>query len=190
MSTQREGNLNPGRDSQSNKNPPISNQKKGSFTSFIVTFVIALVAWFILSGRFDFLHISLGIISCAIVAWISGKDLVPPQKIGGLLKIWVRFIRYLPWLFFQIFVANIHVMRLTFHPNMMALIDPKIIRFKSRFEHEMSHFIFANSITLTPGTITIYVSNDGEYAVHAIDKKSGDSLPGEMEKRVFKILGE
>jgi len=51
-------------------------------------------------------------------------------------------------------------------------------------------FIFANSITLTPGTVTIDVSVHGDYMVHAIDKPSGESLPGEMEERVGRMMGE
>ena len=115
---------------------------------------------------------------------------MPPQKFGNLIKIWLRFIRYLPWLLYQIFLANIHVMLLVFHPKMIKLIDPGIIRFKSKFNDEMSLFIFANSITLTPGTITVYVTVNGDYAVHAIDKTCAESLPGEMEERVSKITGE
>ena len=149
-----------------------------------------MATWLVLSGRFDFLHITLGIIACSIVALVSGENLVPPQSLRGLFPIWIRFIRYLPWLLYQIFLANIHVMRLVFHPRMMELIDPKIIRFKSKLNHEMSHLIFANSITLTPGTITVYVSTHADYAVHAIDEVSGQSLPGEMEKRISEILGE
>ena len=54
----------------------------------------------------------------------------------------------------------------------------------------MSLFIFANSITLTPGTITVFVSITGEFAVHVIDEKSGEALPGEMEERVGRLMGE
>jgi multicomponent Na+:H+ antiporter subunit E len=49
---------------------------------------------------------------------------------------------------------------------------------------------FANSITLTPGTITIDVSIDGDFKVHAIDKASADPLPGEMEANIAKAFGE
>jgi len=97
---------------------------------------------------------------------------------------------YIPWLLYQVLLANIHVMYLVFHPRMIDLIDPRIIRFKSRLKKPMSLFIFANSITLTPGTITVFVSITGEYAVHVIDEKSGDSLPGEMEERVARLMGE
>ncbi len=103
---------------------------------------------------------------------------------------WLRFIKYIPWLLYQIFLANIHVLYLTFHPRMMELIDPRIIKFKSKLKSDMSLVTFANSITLTPGTITVYVSIDGDFKVHAIDKASGDPLPGEMEEQIGKAFGE
>ena len=97
---------------------------------------------------------------------------------------------YIPWLLYQVLLANIHVMYLVFHPRMIDLIDPRIISFKSKLKKPMSLFIFANSITLTPGTITVFVSITGEYTVHVIDEKSGNSLPGEMEERVARLMGE
>ena len=52
----------------------------------------------------------------------------------------------------------------------------------------MPLFIFGNSITLTPGTITIFVNVFGTYTVHAIDKLSAEALPGKMEKKVERIF--
>ena len=103
---------------------------------------------------------------------------------------WIRFIGYIPWLLYQIFRANLHVMYLAFHPRGNDLIDPHIIRFKSRLKSEMALFIFANSITLTPGTITVSVTVYGDFTVHVIDRPSGLSLPGEMEQKVARIFGE
>jgi multicomponent Na+:H+ antiporter subunit E len=176
---------------------PESNQSslkipptKKSRTPFLLTFFVAFATWIVLSGKFDLFHLTLGIISCLIVASFSGDLMLSDTRKKGVPYQWLRFIQYLPWLLYQVFLANIHVMYLVFHPKMMELIDPRIIRFKSRLNREMSHLIFANSITLTPGTITVFVSIYGDYAVHAIDEKCGQSLPGEMEKRVAKILGE
>lgn len=91
---------------------------------------------------------------------------------------------------YQIFLANLHVLYLTFHPKMMDLIDPRIIKFRSKLQGDLSRVTFANSITLTPGTITVYVTLDGNFSVHAIDKKSREGLPGEMEKRIARAFGE
>jgi multicomponent Na+:H+ antiporter subunit E len=73
---------------------------------------------------------------------------------------------------------------------MMDLINPQMVKFNSHLESEMARFIYANSITLTPGTITVYVSLYGAYTVHAIDDASAAGLPGEMESRVGAIFGE
>jgi len=157
---------------------------------FLLTFIIMFGLWILLSGRFDVFHLSLGIISCSIVALFSGDLLFPESKTKGLLLSWVRFVRYIPWLLYQIFLANLHLMYLTFHPRMMELIDPKMIKFRSRLKSDLSLVTFANSITLTPGTITVYVSIDGDFRVHAIDKKSSEGLPGEMEDRIVRAFGE
>jgi len=167
----------------------IPPQKKFG-ASFFVTFIILFVIWLLLSGKFDLFHICLGIISCALVSFFSSDLLFPSLKLKGLPIIWLRFIKYIPWLLYQIFLANIHVLYLTFHPRMMELIDPRIIKFKSKLKSDMSLVTFANSITLTPGTITVYVSIDGNFKVHAIDKASGDPLPGEMEEQIGKVFGE
>jgi len=116
--------------------------------------------------------------------------LFPEGKTGGLfLSIW-RFLKYIPWLIYQIWIANLHVLYLTFHPRMLDLIDPHIMRFQSKLTKDLSLVTFANSITLTPGTITVSVSVDGDFKVHSIDRMSAEALPGEMEERVAKAFGE
>jgi multicomponent Na+:H+ antiporter subunit E len=157
---------------------------------FILTFIIMFGVWILLSGKFDLFHLSLGIISCAIVAFFSGDLLFDSPKIKEIPIAWIRFIRYIPWLLLQIIRANLHVTYLVFHPRMMELIDPKIIRFRSKLQSNLALVTFANSITLTPGTITVDVSIDGDFKVHAIDKPSADPLPGEMEKNIAKAFGE
>jgi multicomponent Na+:H+ antiporter subunit E len=150
------------------------------------------VIWVLLSGKFDAFHLALGIISSAIVAYFSADLLFesPNIELKGLPGSWIRFVRYIPWLLYQIFLANLHVLYLTFHPRMTDLIDPRIIKFKSKLQSDLSRVTFANSITLTPGTITVYVTMDGDFSVHAIDEKSREGLPGEMERRIARAFGE
>jgi len=164
-------------------------QLKKYLPGFLLTFIISFFTWIILSGRFDLFHIMLGVVSCITVSLFSCDILFPEITLKRLPGQWYRFIKYLPWILYQVFVANIHIMNLVFHPRMMELIDPQIITFKSRLKGQMSLFIFANSITLTPGTITVYVSIYGDFTVHTIDRHSGSSLPGQMEENVGKIIG-
>jgi multicomponent Na+:H+ antiporter subunit E len=157
---------------------------------FIFLFPIFFGLWLILSGKFDAFHMSLGVLSCTIVAWFSGDLLF--ESVGGrsFSKLAKGYLRYIPWLLLQIFLSAIHVLRLSFHPRMKELIDPQIIRFRSSLKDELALVTFANSITLTPGTITVFVDTDGEFRVHAIDRVCAEALPGEMEKRVGAIFGE
>jgi len=156
---------------------------------FWITFWVSLLTWAVLSGKFDMFHMSLGVISSVIVARVSGARLVSP-KTGFRWRVWWRFICYIPWLLFQIYRANLHVMYLVFHPRMHELIDPRMVRFNSRLSTDMALFVLANSITLTPGTITVFTSVLGKYTVHVIDAPSAEGMPGEMEVRVAHIFEE
>jgi len=156
----------------------------------IITFCVLLLFWVLLSGQLDFWHLSWGVICAATVTYLS-RDLLFKGQLDLREKgreAW-RFLKYLPWLLGQIFKANLHVARLALHPRMGELIDPHIIRFKTKLKKDLSLVTFANSITLTPGTITILIDGDRLY-VHAIDRPSAEALPGEMERRVAEVYGE
>lgn len=169
---------------------PISPLRKKQVAPFALTFLIMFSVWILLSGKFDVFHLSLGLVSCTIVSIYTRDLLFPALNLKELPRVWLRFIRYLPWLLYQVFVANIHVLYLACHPRMIDLIDPQIISFKSRLKSDLSLVTLANSITLTPGTITVYVSIFGDVTFHAIDFESGQSLPWIMDARIAEIFGE
>ena len=166
----------------------LSNRQR--FGPFAVTFLVSFGLWLILSGKFDYFHISLGVISCGIVSIFSSDLLFPEGLPGHLLRKLLGFLGYLPWLLYQIFLANIHVLYLSLHPGLIEKINPQIVRFNSKLKSDISLVTLANSITLTPGTITLSVSVDGEFKVHAIDDKLARGLPGEMEDRIASAFGE
>lgn len=155
---------------------------------FLLTFLILAVFWLLFSGKYDRFHILFGIAACLIVAGLN-HDLLFPQGVKpGLMDCWIRFCGYIPWLLYQVFLANLHVLYLTFHPRMRERINPKMIEFDSTLKSDLSRTTLANSITLTPGTITVNVSQLGKYTVHCIDDASGRSLPGGMERRIEKVF--
>ncbi len=166
-------------------------QKKFHGLNFLAVFTLLFAFWVFLSGFFDLFHLSLGVICCAIVSYGS-YDLIFTQTNLRNLKERHRagknFILYLPWLIYQIYLANVHVVYLVWHPGMP--IDPEIIRFKTKLRSDLALVTLANSITLTPGTITLDI-RDGEYYVHALSKKVADDLlTGEMQDRVGRVYGE
>jgi multicomponent Na+:H+ antiporter subunit E len=158
--------------------------------SFVLTFGIMMGFWVLFSGRFDLFHLLLGMGSSLMVASVSSRLLFPMGISPGLFKCWVRFLSYLPWLFKQIFQANLHLLYLAFHPRMMDKINPKVVQFNSKLKSDISRTTLANSITLTPGTITIYAGALGNFTVHCIDDRSQKGLPGSMEEKILKVFNE
>jgi multicomponent Na+:H+ antiporter subunit E len=157
---------------------------------FILTFLILYAFWLLMSGfKIDVFHTTLAFISCGLVTLLSRDLLFQDKTKKNRLAEAVRVMCYIPWLIYQIVLAAIHVTSLALHPRMIDRIDPKIIRFKTTLKKDIALVTFANSITLTPGTITVRIV-DGEYYVHAISKKVADELPGEMERRIARVYKE
>lgn len=165
-------------------------EKERKWIPFIITFLILFFFWIIFSGKFDLFHLTLGVISCLLVSRFTYERLINIPTTGGMLRLWLGFLLYFPWLIWQIILANVHVLGIVFSPRMMDLIDPTLITFKSRIKDPLALVTFANSITLTPGTITVSLTVYGNMVVHAIDKESAAQLPGIMEKKVAQIFGE
>jgi multicomponent Na+:H+ antiporter subunit E len=156
---------------------------------FIYTFIIMFGFWLLLSGKLDLFHLTLGVISSLIVAWMSSDLLfLDRTRKGRLPEVW-RFILYIPWVFKEILLSTLHVTWLALHPAMKKKIAPRIVTFKTKLKSDTARVILANSITLTPGTITVRIEED-VFTVHALSDKVARGLPGEMEERIARIFTE
>ena len=151
----------------------------------LAVFVILFLFWLVFSGHFDPLHLILGLVCSSLVAFFSYDLLLQDIPFPGRwLRAW-RFVLYVPWLLYQIVLANLHVVYLIMFPHK---IRPRIIRFKTSLTSDLSKVTLGNSITLTPGTITMDI-DDGEFYVHALsDKVAADLLSGDMERRVAHVF--
>jgi multicomponent Na+:H+ antiporter subunit E len=154
---------------------------------YIYTFFIMLGFWILLSGKFDLFHLTLGIISSAVVSFLSADLFMYNPQSRSHFTTGLRFLLYLPWLLYQILLSTLHVTFLALHPKMKELIDPTIVTFKTTLKTDIAKVALANSITLTPGTITIRIEGQVFY-VHAISRKAAAGLPGEMEERLAKVF--
>jgi multicomponent Na+:H+ antiporter subunit E len=170
------------------KRKPCSEFVK-SLLSFLFTFILMFSTWIVLSGIFEPLLLGLGLFSSFIVAYFF-KDLLLPLLEPGFIRTFFRFIIYAPWLIWEIVKANFHLVYLVFHPRMNDLIDPQIVVFKTNLKSDLAITTLANSITLTPGTITVTADNEGVFRVHAIDKEMAEALPGTMLEKVANVFGE
>jgi multicomponent Na+:H+ antiporter subunit E len=160
-----------------------------------MTFLLMFGLWIAMSGKFDLFHLILGVISSAIVAMISGDLLFQDRQKGLGYRIMQagRFVHYAAWLVIQIIYANMYVVRLALTTKKMEqVLDPYIFSFKSHLKTPFAQFVLANSITLTPGTVTIRIE-DGIFLVHAItgpaagDLADTDVING-MERRVAAVF--
>ena len=151
----------------------------------VATFAMLFVFWVVFSNHFDSLHLSLGFVCWALVAVLSYDLLFPnAESLFGLRQMW-RFCLYIPWLLREIVAANVHVVYLVFRP---AQIRPQVVRFRTKLKRDMARAALGNSITLTPGTITLDIQ-DGEFRVHALSEKAAQSvLTGDMESRVQQVF--
>ena len=147
------------------------------------------VTWLVLSGKFSAMFIGFGVFSSALVAFFFHDLLFPSFSIGHI-RIFFKFTAYIPWIILEIIKANFHLLFIVFSPRMKELIDPHIITFKTNLKSDLAITTLANSITLTPGTITVNATRDGLFRVHAIDKPSADALPGAMLEKTADIYGE
>ena len=155
--------------------------------SFLLTVLIMFAFWMLLSGYLLPILLILGVISSVLVAWWSHDLLIGRVNKMPDLSRGFRIIAYLPWLAWQIILSNIYVIYLVLNPKLV--IEPTVVRFKNNLKTDLGIVILANSITLTPGTITIEGNHD-EFVVHSIAKKTADDLlSGEMQARVKGIEG-
>jgi len=165
-----------------------AQRKKTQFQNVVGTTIILFAFWMLLSGKFDAFHLTLGVICSVLVAYLFHDLLFANVRVGDMRVVAARFIAYIPWLIQQIVLSNIHVASLVLRRRMP--IDPQIVKFKTKLETDISFVTLANSITLTPGTITMDIK-DGVFYVHALSRKVAEELnAGDMEDRVAHIFME
>ena len=117
-----------------------------------------------------------------LVAYLN-RDL---EVLSTAVRASPRFLAYLPWLFKEIVVANVQVIRIVLDPRLP--VAPVLLRFKTRLTSDLAVTTFANSITLTPGTVTVDVE-EGALVVHALTPPTPSGMAG-MEHRVAEVFGE
>ncbi|MDO8871368.1 MAG: Na+/H+ antiporter subunit E [Methanoregula sp.] len=150
------------------------------------TFCILFAFWILLSGYLDAFHLIAGAVCSAIVTFLSYDLMITKHKRGGVFKL-LRFTFYCGWLFIEILRAAFDVAYRVLHPHMP--IDPQIVTFETPLSDDITRTVLANSITLTPGTITIDVDG-GTYTVHALTSAAARDLMDDrtIEKRVTCIF--
>jgi multicomponent Na+:H+ antiporter subunit E len=148
--------------------------------------VILFAFWLLLSGYFVPFLLTMGVLSAVAVAMLGRRmDLVDHE--GHPIRLSWRLILYWPWLFKEIAKSAWDVSRIILSPRLP--ISPTLVRAKTSQKTTVGVVTYANSITLTPGTISVDVKQ-GEILVHALTREAAAGLlEGEMDRRVTRFEG-
>ena len=157
-----------------------------------VKFGLLFGLWVILSGRFELRYLLIGVLAAGAVVIatrrLAVREAHPPLP-GGRSLHWGRFLfSYLPWLLWQIVLANVQVATMVL--SRRIVIDPCILEIPTALRRGVAQTVLGNSITLTPGTLTVDI-REGTFLVHALAPDTAGSLfSGEMQGRVAALFDE
>ena len=150
----------------------------------LLLFVFYFVIWLLLSGHYDPLLLTLGVLSCINCLYVTWKAKFIDEE-GLPLHLLIRLPIYTLWLFKEIIKANIDTAKIIIINNP----DPQNFRVKSSQKTEAGKVTYANSITLTPGTVTTVLDGD-ILEVHALSSDMADDVKsGAMDKKVSWLEG-
>ncbi len=168
----------------------------GRGSRVVLQYLLLYATWIVLSGKFEFKYLMFGVLSSGLVTFMTMDLFHPKEDLGKKEAVGLRFLLvsgwrfslYIIWLLFNIIKSNLQVAYLVLHPKMP--IQPGLLRFKARLRTNLGQIILANSITLTPGTITVEL-NEGTYLVHALVPEAAQSLlEAQMQNKLEAIFGE
>ena len=146
----------------------------------IASFVLFLL-WILLSGYFSTLLLSLGVLSCVFVAWVSEKFGLFSRDFSTL-KLNLKIPAFLPWFFIEVVKSNIDISWRILHPKLP--IEPNIMTLDASQHSDLATAIYANCITLTPGTYSLDL-DENSIEVHSLTKALAQDLQnGEMSRRI------
>ncbi len=146
---------------------------------------VLMLVWLLLSGHYDLFHILLGVLSVILILLMNRpRESASPQLLQSVR--WGRVLLYVPWLIKEMVLSALYVMRVVWAPRMP--LDPRLLRFKSSQPNDVAKVILGNSITLTPGTLTVDLGQQ-EFLVHALTHKLGSGLlNGTMQTKVASLF--
>lgn len=147
----------------------------------IILLLLLAAAWLLWSGLYKPLLLFLGVLSCLLTFMLARRIDYFDDELYAL-RLSLRLLRYWFWLGGQIIRSSIDVSRIVLHPRLP--ISPRVIDVTAEAEHPFCLVTLGNSITLTPGTLSIDV-HEGVIKVHALTEDGARDLEsGEMNRRV------
>lgn len=159
--------------------------------SRIIVFVFALLVWLALTDIKNYQEILIGIAIALLISFLTGHFLITTEKSQHPVKRFIHFIFYVFKFIWEMIKANFEVAYLVIHP--MLPIKPGIVKIKTKLTKDSAITVLSNSITLTPGTLTVDVNKDKqELYIHWIKVKTQniDEATEQIGNRFEKSLTE
>ncbi|WP_245681191.1 monovalent cation/H+ antiporter subunit E [Halorientalis regularis] len=157
--------------------------RRAGLGQFVLLAGLSFAFYLLIGGSLAVFDLVTGAISAAIVATVLWRiSLTGPVRPGRLVARLGRMLVFTPYLLWEIVVANLHVAYVVLHPSLP--IDPELVEFDAAVWSEIPVTTLANSITLTPGTLTVDVTRQ-HFTVHTLTESSReDLLDGGLERAV------
>ncbi len=153
-----------------------------------MVFISLFMLWVLFNGKFTWEIAAFGAVISFALAWFTQKFVAPAFTLHAqwrVMRLLPDYLRYARLLLVEIFKANASVIKLILSDR--DVVVPKLARFTSPLRTNAGRVMLADSITLTPGTITVHLQGD-EYLVHCLDESMEEGLAGsEMEKRLLDL---
>jgi multicomponent Na+:H+ antiporter subunit E len=157
------------------------------FKNWLLMFVITLIVWVLLSNSLAMENILPGIIIALLIGILFCRQCQVFSEINLTPKAFLYTFLYLGVFFIDLVKSNLDVARRVLTPSLP--INPGIVEVKTSLKSKFGRMLLANSITLTPGTLTVEVSDDS-FFIHWIDVKDDtvEAASNEIVKKFEKYL--
>jgi multicomponent Na+:H+ antiporter subunit E len=163
------------------KNPVPVTSARGSFRQLLLLTVLLVAAWLLWSGLYKPLLLALGALSCALTLLVVTRMGYFERDVFAF-RYNLKLLRFWAWLGPEIVKSSLEVARIVLSPRLR--IAPRVVVLDASDLEPVDQAVLGNSITLTPGTLTLDV-HEGRLLVHALTAESADSvLDGEMKRRI------
>lgn len=152
----------------------------------VVLSLLLATAWLLWSGLYKPLLLSLGLVSSVITVFIIRRMKFFDEELYSLHFSW-RLVGFWGWLGKEIWLSSIEVAKIVLHPK--CPISPRTLEIHISADDNFTQLLLGNSITLTPGTLTLDV-HEGKLTVHTLtDAGAKALLSGEMAAKVNYVTG-
>ena len=141
--------------------------------SQLILFILAFLIWSFLTWPLDYQHAIIGIFVCAFVSFMTGDMFVKRPYVFKSISRYLWFLYYIPLFIWECIKANLDVAYRVCHPDLP--INPGIVKVKTTLKSDAGLTFLANSITLTPGTMSVDIDEENGFLyIHWIDVKDKD----------------